>query len=105
MLGRLDIPPLVRRGAPFEIRVIVQHPMETGFRRDLEGRLIPLNIIDRLACRYGGHEVFRAELGSGIGANPYFMFYAVAVDTGELEVDWHDDHGATGTVTARVVVA
>lgn len=105
MLGRVSVPPLVRRGEPFAIRVIVQHPMETGFRRDLEGKLIPMHIVDRLACRYGGHEVFSVELGTGIGANPYFLFYAVAADTGELEVEWHDDRGATGRVTAKVVVA
>ena len=105
MPGRVIVPALVRRGQPFEVRVIVQHPMETGFRRDLEGKLIPLDIIDWLACRYGGREVFRVELGTGIGANPYFLFYAVAGDSGELEVEWHDDRGAIGRVSAQVVVA
>lgn len=104
MLGRLQVPPAVRRGDVFEVRVIVQHPMETGFRRDMNGREIPLNIVDRLACTYGGREVFRVEPGSGISANPYFVFPVVASASGEVAVEWRDDRGATGRVTAMVNV-
>ena len=104
MLGRLQVPPSVERGTVFEVRVIVQHPMETGFRRDMDGREIPLNIVDRLACTYGGREVFRVEPGSGISANPYFVFPVVATASGELVVEWRDDRGASGRVTATVNV-
>ena len=77
MLGRLQLPPGVKRGEAFRVRVIVQHPMETGFRRDYDGKVIPLDIVDQLVCTYAGREVFRAELGSGIAANPYFAFYVL----------------------------
>lgn len=105
MLGRLQVPPTVRKGQPFEIRVLVQHPMETGYRRDLDGRSIPLHVVDKLACRVGGREVFRAELGSGIAANPYLAFYAVAEASGEVEVEWTDNRGETGKVNAKFTVA
>jgi len=105
MLGRLSVPPTVKRGEPFAVRVIVQHAMETGFRRDYDGKVIPMNIVDRLACTYGGREVFRAELGSGIAANPYFVFYVVAHESGPLVVEWKDDRGQEGKVAADVKVA
>jgi sulfur-oxidizing protein SoxZ len=105
MLGRLSVPPSVKRGEPFAVRVIVQHPMETGFRRDDEGKVIPLHIVDRLACTYGGREVFRAKLGSGIAANPYLVFYVVARGSEPIEVAWEDDQGQSGTVSAMVNVA
>jgi len=104
MLGRLQVPPTVKRGEVFAVRVIVQHPMETGFRRDVDGKAIPLNIVDHLACTYGGREVFRVEPGSGISANPYFVFPVVATASGELAVEWRDDRGATGRVAANVNV-
>ena len=104
MLGRLSVPPSVKRGEPFAVRVIVQHPMETGFRRDYEGKVIPLHIVDRLVCRYGGRDVFRATLGSGIAANPYLVFYVVATESGPLEVEWEDDKGEVGKVSADVNV-
>ena len=105
MLGRVQVPSTVRKGEPFEVRVLVQHPMETGFRRDMEGRTIPLNVVDKLSASYGGREVFSAELGSGMSANPYLVFYAVAGASGELVVEWSDDRGERGRATAQVSVA
>ncbi|MGZ5034929.1 MAG: thiosulfate oxidation carrier complex protein SoxZ [Usitatibacter sp.] len=104
MLGRLQVPPTVRKGEPFEIRVLVQHPMETGYRRDLNGQSIPLNIVDKLVCRIDGREVFSAELGSGMAANPYISFYATADKSGEVVVEWSDDRGEKGRVTAALNV-
>lgn len=105
ILGRLQVPLSVRRGEAFEVRLLVQHPMETGFRRDLDGSIIPLNIVNKLACRYGGREVFTAELGSGIAANPYLSFFVRASDTGEVVIEWSDDRGEKGSVRATVNVA
>ena len=104
LLGRMQVPPSVKRGEVFEVRVIVQHPMETGFRRDYDGRIIPLHIVDRLACKYGGREVFRVELGSGIAANPYFVFPVRALESGEMVVEWSDDRGQSGRTSATVNV-
>ncbi len=105
MLGRVQVPPRVKRGEPFEVRVLIQHPMESGFRRDMNGATVPVNIVDRIVCRIGGREVFRAELGTGIAANPYIAFHAVAQASGEVEVEWSDDRGATGKASARLDVA
>ena len=105
MLGRLQVPPSVKKDEPVEIRVLVQHPMETGYRRDLNGQSIPLHIVDKLVCRVAGREIFRAELGSGIAANPYLAFYATAAESGEVEVEWSDNRGDTGRVSAKFQVA
>lgn len=105
LLGRVQVPPAVKKGEPFEIRVLVQHPMETGYRRDLNGQSIPMHIVDRIVCRIGGREVFRAELGSGMAANPYIAFYAVADQAGPVEVEWSDDHGERGSAAAMLDVA
>ncbi len=103
-LARLQVPPSARRGAAVEVRVVIQHPMETGFRHDAAGVSIPLNIITKVVCRYLGAEVFRAELGSGIAANPYLAFYVMADRSGDVVVDWLDDHGDAGSVKAALNV-
>ena len=105
MLGRVQVPSTVKRGEPFEVKVLVQHPMETGYRRDLNGQAIPTNIVDKLACRIGDREVFRAEMGTGISANPYLSFFATVEAGGELVVEWSDDRGQKGRATAQVNVA
>lgn len=104
MLGRVQVPAQVKKGEPFEIRVLVQHPMETGFRRDMGGQAVPMNIVDKLVCRINGREVFRAELGTGIAANPYLSFHAVAEQSGPVEVEWSDDRGERGRATALLDV-
>lgn len=103
--GRVQVPPQVKRGEPFEVRVLVNHVMETGFRRDLEGRVIPLHILDKISCTFGGREVFRVELGSGMAANPLVSFFMEAQESGELTVRWSDDEGEAGSATATVNVA
>jgi sulfur-oxidizing protein SoxZ len=105
MLGRVQVPPSVAKGEPFEVRVLVQHPMETGFRRDTNGQTIPTHIVTSLAAQYAGREVFRADLGTGISANPYLSFFVRAQQSGELAIEWVDDRGGKGRVTAQVKVA
>ncbi|HKW37834.1 MAG TPA: thiosulfate oxidation carrier complex protein SoxZ [Burkholderiales bacterium] len=105
MAARIQVPPRARRGEIVEIRVLIQHPMETGYRRDDVGRLIKRNVINALSCRYNGVEVFRADLSSGIAANPYIQFYTVAEASGELEFRWVDDEGQQGSERQSIQVA
>lgn len=103
-VARIQIPASVKRGEVMTVRFAVQHPMETGFRYDNMGRPITKNVINTLVCRYRGTEVFRAELGSGISANPYLQFHLRADASGELVFDWVDDAGERGSERARVNV-
>lgn len=93
MASRIQVPAEARRGEVVEIRILIQHPMETGYRNDDTGRRIPRNTIRTLTCRYEGVEVFRAELSSGIAANPYLQFTTIAEGSGTLEFAWVDDAG------------
>ena len=95
--ARIQIPAEVKRGEIFEIRLLIRHPMETGFRHDNVGKPIPKNVINKITCRYNGVEVLNAELSSGIAANPYIAFFTVAEASGELEFVWTDDAGVTET--------
>jgi sulfur-oxidizing protein SoxZ len=104
MAARLQVPATAKRGEPFELRILIQHVMETGFRFDLSGKSIPKNVIHTLTCRYNGVEVFRAEMGSGVAANPYLQFWTVAEASGEIVFDWVDDTGERGSERAAITV-
>ena len=105
MAARISVPASARKGETIEIRVAIQHPMETGFRFGVDGRAIPKNVIHRFVCRFGAEEIFRAELGSGIAANPFLDFFATAGESGTFEFEWVDDAGVRGTESARIVVS
>ena len=105
MVARVQVPQQAKRGDVIEIKIAIQHPMETGFRFDDGGRSIPKNVINDLVVRYNGVEIFHARMGSGIAANPYLQFCTVAEASGEIEFAWVDDNGEHGSERAGITVS
>lgn len=101
----ISVPETARRGDVIEIKALVRHPMETGFRHTQTGERIPRNIITNFVCRYDGVEIFRATLHPSITANPLFLFFTVATQSGALEFRWTGDNGFSLTETAKIVVS
>lgn len=95
-----DAPP--KPGDVVEIKAIVTHAMENGYRKGKDGALVPRNLIDVFTASLAGQEVFRAELGPGVSANPYIAFFMRIGGPGEIEFKWHDDTG--GEVVERVAL-
>ena len=102
--AKLLLPQKARKGEIIEIRALVQHPQESGFRLDELGRKIPRHIINSFVCTYNGNEIFRATLHPAVAANPYLAFYVVANASGEIVCTWSDDRGGVVTEKASLVV-
>jgi sulfur-oxidizing protein SoxZ len=96
MNARLIWPKTIAAGDVIKVRLLIQHPMETGYLQDMTGHLIPRNVIQWIRCEYDGQEVFKAQTSSGIAANPFFEFYVRATVTALMVVTWFDDDGQTG---------
>lgn len=93
--ARVSMPSEAKKGERVEIKALVRHPMETGYRIDSVGRPIPRNIITLFTVTYAGAEIFRMEMHPAIAANPYLSFAIRASVTGELVFTWSDDEGQT----------
>lgn len=105
MAGALvNVPGRARRGEIIEIKTLVSHPMETGYRRTQDGVPIPRDIVRRFVCTYNGVEVFRADLHPAIAANPFIVFSTVATESGALAFQWSGDNGFALTESATIVV-
>src|SRR5262249_6524391 len=104
MAARIQVPGEARRGEIVDVRIAIQHPMETGFRYDSLGRRTPRNVIHTLLCGYGGVGVSGAEMGAGMAANPFLRFSVRARETGDIECRWTDSESVSGSVSARVPV-
>ena len=100
----INVPRQARRGEVIEIKTLISHPMETGYRHGENGREIPRDIINKFICRYNGETVFQADLHPAIAANPFISFFTVANESGTVEFAWTDDHGETHTQSAKIVV-
>ena len=100
----INLPSRAKRGEIIEIKTLIAHPMETGYRLDSTGAAIPRDIINRFVCVYNGDEIFRAELFPAIAANPFIAFCTVAAESGELVFSWTDDHGEMQTEIRQITV-
>jgi sulfur-oxidizing protein SoxZ len=100
----LNVPKQVRKGEPFEVKILISHPMESGQRRDAKGQPIPRDIINRFVCSHDGEEVFRADLFPAIAANPFLAFHAMVEKSGTMVLAWVDDHGAVQSQSAAISV-
>jgi sulfur-oxidizing protein SoxZ len=92
---RIKLPASAKVGEVIEIKTLVSHVMETGQRKDADGKAIPRNIINAFSVRFAGAEVFSAELHPGISANPYLSFFMKVPGPGEFEFTWVEDGGNT----------
>jgi len=102
--ARIQWPERVLAGDVVKVRLLVRHPMDTGYLQDLLGKLVPRNVIRSLTCTWGQQEVFRVEPSSGISANPLFEFFVRADQTADMLVEWTDDRGVKGSLRQTLKV-
>lgn len=100
----INVPATAAKGDVVEIKTLIAHPMETGYRTGPNGQMLPRDIIRRFTCAYDGEVVFSAELHPAIAANPFISFTAVATVTGTLTFTWEGDNGFSQTETVTLTV-
>jgi sulfur-oxidizing protein SoxZ len=100
----INVPKTAKRGDVIEIKTLISHIMETGYRIGVTGQPIPRDIIDNFICMYNGEEIFRAQLYPAIAANPYISFFAVATESGTMTFTWTDQHGQSQVQIAEITV-
>jgi sulfur-oxidizing protein SoxZ len=100
----INVPAKAKRGQIIEIRTLMSHIMETGFRHTAAGELVPRDIITSFACRYNGNEIFRADLFPAIAANPFISFFTVATESGKFDFEWIGDNGFSESASAPITV-
>jgi sulfur-oxidizing protein SoxZ len=77
-----------------DIRVLMQHPMETGQRRDEKGEAVPIHFIQTFLVSHNGKPLVDGQLNTSISRNPLFTFRARGVKPGDkLAVSWSDNLG------------
>jgi sulfur-oxidizing protein SoxZ len=100
----INIPAKAKRGQVIEIKTLISHVMESGFRHSTVGARIPRDIITSFTCTYNGEEIFRAELFPAIAANPFLTFSTVATESGTIVFNWTGDNGFSMSESAAITV-
>ena len=86
------------------LKTLLSHVMETGFRKDAAGNVIPRKIINKFTCEFNGKPVFAADLEPAIAANPYLQFTAKVDESGTFKFTWTDDDGTVTTAEEKITV-
>lgn len=101
---RIKLPDTAQHGDVIEIKTLITHVMETGNRKDKDGKVIARDILNTFTAKFGDVEVFHAELGPGISANPYISFKMRVPGPGTFEFAWIDDQGVKTVETTSLNV-
>lgn len=101
---RLSVPRTAISGEVIQLKALIQHPMESGYRRGSRGEAIARDIITNFECSYNGEIIFKGEFGPGVAANPFLSFHTVATKTGTITFRWTDQHGEVWSDSADILV-
>ena len=100
----INVPKKAKSGDVIEIKTLMSHIMETGYRRTTNGKIVPRDIITSFTCRFEGEEIFRADLFPATAANPFIAFFTVATKSGKFDFEWIGDNGFSETAAASITV-
>lgn len=82
------------KGDVADVRVLMNHPMETGQRKDGSGTIVPLHFIQEVTLRVNGKTVIEGQISQAVSRNPVFSFRVKGVKSGDkLEISWLDNKG------------
>lgn len=79
-----------------DVKLLIKHPMETGRRKDGDGKLIPAKYITEVEAVHNVNVVFHAEFGTAISKDPYLAFrFKGGVKGDVVTIMWKDSAGAS----------
>jgi sulfur-oxidizing protein SoxZ len=92
------------RGDVAEVKVLINHPMETGQRKDPNtGETIPVHFIQLVTATLNGIPVMEAQWSQAISRNPFFGFKVRGAKAGDrIAVSWSDNKGDKGSIETTV---
>jgi sulfur-oxidizing protein SoxZ len=86
------------KGDAAEVRVLMSHPMETGQRKDGDGKTVPAHFIQTITVTLNGKPVVSGSTGTSVSRNPVFGFRVKGAKAGDkVAVSWKDNKGDSRT--------
>ena len=91
------------QGGIADVRVLMVHPMETGLRKDNDGKLVPMHFIQEISVRVNGKVMLEGQISQAVSRNPVFSFRLKGVKSGDkLEIAWLDNRGERSQTEAAI---
>jgi sulfur-oxidizing protein SoxZ len=93
----------IASGGTTVVQSLIRHPMDSGFMKDKQGKIIPSHHIEVLQFEHGGKTVFTALWGPAVSKDPYVKFSFKGGKKGDdLKVSWVDNEGQHDSLVAKI---
>ena len=102
---RVKVPKEVSIDEIIEIKTLIRHPMHSGRMKDVDGQIIPRQIINSFSAKFNGNEVFQMDLEPSISTNPYIVYQYKAIESGKFDFEWIDDNGEKYYISKEMTVS
>ena len=102
---RVRVPKTASKDEVITIKTLISLQMESGQRKDKDGKVIPRSIINRMTVEFNGQSVLDMTLEPAISTNPYVEFQAKVPESGEFKFTWYDDDGSVYEDVQKIEVA
>lgn len=77
-----------------ELKVLMQHEMENGRRKDEAGNLVPAWYITDVKVLHDKRTLLEAQFGASVSKNPYLIFHFKGGKVGDkVTLLWTDNRG------------
>ncbi len=91
------------KGGFAEVRVIMNHPMETGLRKGSDGKPVPAHFIQNVTVRLNGRTVIEGQTSQAVSRNPVFAFRVKGAKAGDtIQISWQDNKGESNSTETAV---
>lgn len=91
------------KGDDVQVKALMNHPMETGRRKDKKGELIPEHFIKQVKVAQGDKQFLTAQWGPGISKNPYMSVMIKGPKSGDtITVTWEDNMGESESADVTI---
>lgn len=87
-----------------EVRVLMQHEMDNGRRKDEAGNLIPAWYITEFKAKLNEVIVMEGQFGASVSKNPYLVIRFKGGAVGDkVTISWLDNRGETRSDVVSIV--
>jgi len=94
----------VQQGDIVDVKALVRHPMDSGFVKDSNGKIIPAHFIETLVFEYGGKRIFVADYGRAVSKDPFIEFKFKGGKKGQsITAKWVDNKGKSDQASYKIM--
>ncbi|MEZ5535096.1 MAG: thiosulfate oxidation carrier complex protein SoxZ [Thiolinea sp.] len=85
-----------------EVKALMNHPMETGQRKDKDGNKIPAHYISEVIVQVNDKDAITANWGASISKDPYLSVEVAGKKGDKVKLSWTDNKGESDSAEADI---